>query len=141
MRTAAETTDLVLRLQKTFPGQGCCALAARLLESSSSQRAVKLSVQAYEFATWLFCKRPATDQLAPRSPCAAQTHVDNSFGNSLAFTMNNTYGTHVLLEACRLYGQVRRFINVSTDEVYGESSLGLDKGAARGRSRVVQEAA
>ena len=29
---------------------------------------------------------------------AAQTHVDNSFGNSLAFTMNNTYGTHVLLE-------------------------------------------
>ena len=25
---------------------------------------------------------------------AAQTHVDNSFGNSLAFTMNNTYGTY-----------------------------------------------
>ena len=59
---------------------------------------------------------------------AAQTHVDNSFGNSLAFTMNNTYGTHVLLEACRCYGKIRRFINVSTDEVYGESSLGCDKG-------------
>ena len=26
---------------------------------------------------------------------AAQTHVDNSFGNSLAFTMNNTYGTYM----------------------------------------------
>lgn len=62
---------------------------------------------------------------------AAQTHVDNSFGNSLAFTMNNTYGTHVLLEACRMSGQIRRFINVSTDEVYGESSLGREKGAAR----------
>ena len=49
--------------------------------------------------------------------CCAQTHVDNSFGNSLAFTMNNTYGTHVLLEAARTYGKVRRFINVSTDEV------------------------
>ena len=61
----------------------------------------------------------------------AQTHVDNSFGNSLAFTMNNTYGTHVLLEACRMSGQIRRFINVSTDEVYGESSLGREKGAAR----------
>lgn len=58
-----------------------------------------------------------------------QTHVDNSFGNSLAFTINNTYGTHVLLEACRVYGGVRRFINVSTDEVYGESSYGLDQGA------------
>jgi len=59
---------------------------------------------------------------------AAQTHVDNSFGNSLAFTMNNTYGTHVLLEACRSYGKIRRFINVSTDEVYGESSLGCETG-------------
>ena len=66
-----------------------------------------------------------------RELLAAQTHVDNSFGNSLAFTMNNTYGTHVLLEACRMSGQIRRFINVSTDEVYGESSLGREKGAAR----------
>ena len=50
------------------------------------------------------------------SLCTAQTHVDNSFGNSLAFTMNNTYGTHVLLEAARTYGKIKRFINVSTDE-------------------------
>ena len=60
--------------------------------------------------------------------CYAQTHVDNSFGNSLAFTMNNTYGTHVLLEAARAYGGIRRFIAVSTDEVYGESSVGRDEG-------------
>eukprot|EP00210_Caulerpa_lentillifera_P002994 g2859.t1 len=59
---------------------------------------------------------------------AAQTHVDNSFGNSLAFTMNNTYGTHVLLETSRNYGKIQRFINVSTDEVYGESSFGKDTG-------------
>ncbi len=52
--------------------------------------------------------------------CDVQTHVDNSFGNSLAFTMNNTYGTHVLLESARSYGKIRRFIAVSTDEVYGE---------------------
>ena len=45
-----------------------------------------------------------------------QTHVDNSFGNSLEFTMNNTYGTHVLLEASRKWGNIKRFINVSTDE-------------------------
>ena len=59
---------------------------------------------------------------------AAQTHVDNSFGNSLAFTINNAYGTHVLLESCRRYGSLKRFINVSTDEVYGETSLGLPSG-------------
>lgn len=30
-----------------------------------------------------------------------------------------SYGTHVLLESSRLYGKIRRFINVSTDEVCG----------------------
>jgi len=59
---------------------------------------------------------------------AAQTHVDNSFGNSLAFTLNNTLGTHALLEACREVGGVRRFVNVSTDEVYGDTSHGLADG-------------
>eukprot|EP00246_Nothoceros_aenigmaticus_P006635 TRINITY_DN1966_c0_g1_i1.p1 TRINITY_DN1966_c0_g1~~TRINITY_DN1966_c0_g1_i1.p1 ORF type:complete len:677 (-),score=131.81 TRINITY_DN1966_c0_g1_i1:412-2442(-) len=52
---------------------------------------------------------------------AAQTHVDNSFGNSFEFTKNNIYGTHVLLEACKVTGIIRRFIHVSTDEVYGET--------------------
>jgi dTDP-glucose 4,6-dehydratase len=59
---------------------------------------------------------------------AAQSHVDSSFGNSLSFTMNNTYGSHVLLEAVRVYGKVARFVNVSTDEVYGETSLGKAEG-------------
>ena len=78
------------------------------------------------------CNSPHTERhLGPDhdSLYVVQTHVDNSFGNSLAFTVNNTYGTHVLLESCRMYGGVRRFINVSTDEVYGERSYGLDEGA------------
>lgn len=50
---------------------------------------------------------------------AAQTHVDNSFGNSFQFTQNNIYGTHVLLESAKLAG-IKRFVHVSTDEVYGE---------------------
>ncbi len=33
-----------------------------------------------------------TEQIDTVMHFAAQTHVDNSFGNSLAFTMNNTYG-------------------------------------------------
>jgi UDP-glucose 4,6-dehydratase len=51
---------------------------------------------------------------------AAQTHVDNSFGNSFAFTQANIYGTHVLLEVAKNCPTIRRFIHVSTDEVYGE---------------------
>ena len=65
---------------------------------------------------------------------AAQTHVDNSFGNSLAFTLTNVYGTHVLLEACRAAGPgaIRRIVNVSTDEVYGEGSVGSVVGLGEG---------
>ena len=51
---------------------------------------------------------------------AAQTHVDNSFGNSFAFTHSNIYGTHVLLESAKCCETMKRFIHVSTDEVYGE---------------------
>ena len=57
---------------------------------------------------------------------AAESHVDNSIGNSLIFTMSNTYGTHVLLEAARL-NNVKRFVHVSTDEVYGDIERGSFK--------------
>jgi dTDP-glucose 4,6-dehydratase len=50
---------------------------------------------------------------------AAESHVDNSFGNSLRFTTTNTLGTHTLMEACRL-AMVPRIVHISTDEVYGE---------------------
>lgn len=53
---------------------------------------------------------------------AAHSHVDNSFGNSIVFTVNNVLGTHVLLECCKHYGKLQRFIHVSTDEVYGETA-------------------
>ncbi len=33
---------------------------------------------------------------------AAQTHLDNSFGNSFSFTQNNILGTHVLLESAKV---------------------------------------
>lgn len=51
---------------------------------------------------------------------AAESHVDNSFGNSLIFTKTNTLGTHFFLEACRKQ-KVPKIIHVSTDEVYGEN--------------------
>ena len=58
---------------------------------------------------------------------AAETHVDNSFGNSFSFTSNNVVGTQVLLEASR-GTQIRRFLHVSTDEVYGENTAETEEG-------------
>jgi UDP-glucose 4,6-dehydratase len=54
---------------------------------------------------------------------AAQSHVDNSFGNSIEFTIDNILGTHTLLECCKEYGNIQRFIHISTDEVYGEVDI------------------
>jgi len=53
---------------------------------------------------------------------AAQSHVDNSFNNSLCFTEDNVRGTHSLLEATKHYKRIQRFIHISTDEVYGENT-------------------
>jgi UDP-glucose 4,6-dehydratase len=60
-----------------------------------------------------------TEQIDIVIHAAAHSHVDSSFGNSFEFTRNNIYGTHVLLEACKDYGNIQKFIHVSTDEVYG----------------------
>jgi dTDP-glucose 4,6-dehydratase len=54
---------------------------------------------------------------------AAQSHVQNSFEDALQYTKDNVVGTHNLLEATRKYGKVKKFIHVSTDEVYGESMI------------------
>lgn len=51
---------------------------------------------------------------------AAQSHVDNSFDNSLQFTIDNIMGTHTLLDCSKNYGKLKRFVHISTDEVYGE---------------------
>eukprot|EP01095_Lingulamoeba_sp_RSL-Kostka_P012249 TRINITY_DN481_c0_g5_i3.p1 TRINITY_DN481_c0_g5~~TRINITY_DN481_c0_g5_i3.p1 ORF type:complete len:372 (+),score=95.84 TRINITY_DN481_c0_g5_i3:415-1530(+) len=52
---------------------------------------------------------------------SAQSHVDNSFGNSITFTQNNILGTHVLLEAAKI-ANINLFLHISTDEVYGEAA-------------------
>jgi len=52
---------------------------------------------------------------------AAESHVDRSILDSSPFVQTNIVGTQVLLDACRT-AQIPRFVQVSTDEVYG--SLG-----------------
>jgi dTDP-glucose 4,6-dehydratase len=50
---------------------------------------------------------------------AAETHVDRSIGDPGHFVQTDVYGTYILLEAAKDLG-VGRFIQISTDEVYGE---------------------
>ena len=53
---------------------------------------------------------------------AAESHVDRSIDNPGLFLNTNVCGVQVLLDACRKYG-VKRFHQVSTDEVYGDLPL------------------
>ncbi len=60
---------------------------------------------------------------------AAESHVDRSIDNATPFIHTNINGTQTLLDAARKQSSFYRFIQVSTDEVYGE--LPLDDTAKR----------
>ena len=58
---------------------------------------------------------------------AAETHVDRSILNAGEFITTDVFGTFVLLESARQATHLRRFVQISTDEVYGS----VPEGASR----------
>ncbi len=74
------------------------------------------------------CDRDSVDALAREADAivnfAAESHVDRSLLDAGAFVKTDVYGTYVLLEAARKY-QHQRFLQVSTDEVYGHVKEGF----------------
>lgn len=81
----------------------------------------------YRFVRSDICDRTAVCEILKRYQVdavvnfAAESHVDRSILDSQPFVQTNILGVAVLMDACREAG-VRRFVQVSTDEVYG--SLG-----------------
>ena len=51
---------------------------------------------------------------------AAESHVDNSISNGLPFVKTNVEGTFNLLEVARKNPNLKKFVQISTDEVYGD---------------------
>jgi len=58
---------------------------------------------------------------------AAETHVDRSIQGAADFIRTDVFGTYVLLEAARRAQHLRRFIQISTDEVYGSVAEGSSR--------------
>ncbi len=56
---------------------------------------------------------------------AAQTHVDNSFGNSFSFTQNNILGTHVLLESAKVSQKERGWRAMDRRDGGGKGVAGM----------------
>jgi dTDP-glucose 4,6-dehydratase len=57
---------------------------------------------------------------------AAETHVDRSIGDPEGFIRTDVYGTYTLLEVARARG-IGRFVQISTDEVYGSVAAGASR--------------
>ena len=78
----------------------------------------------HEFIHGDICDQAVSAPLAARADYlinfAAETHVDRAILDGEAFARTDTLGTAVLLEAFRRSGGGRLFLQVSTDEVYGE---------------------
>lgn len=77
----------------------------------------------YRFVKGDICDAKLVGQLAAEVDCivnfAAETHVDRSILDPEGFIRTDVLGTHQLLEAARQAGH-SRFLQVSTDEVYGD---------------------
>jgi dTDP-glucose 4,6-dehydratase len=80
-----------------------------------------------EFVQGDICDGPLVDSLMSGVDevvhFAAESHVDRSIAGATDFIMTNVVGTHVLLDAAYRHG-VRKFVHVSTDEVYGSIDEG-----------------
>ena len=117
--------DYILRKYPTDSviGIDCMTYAA-------SENALK-SLKCYEkftFSKVNICDKEAIERIfAEHIPdilvnFAAESHVDRSISSSLAFIETNVLGTQVLLDASVKYG-VKRFHQISTDEVYGDMPI------------------
>ena len=82
----------------------------------------------FRFVKADICDQQAVDQLFEEEHpdiivnFAAESHVDRSIENPDVFLQTNIMGTAALMNACRKYG-IKRYHQVSTDEVYGDLPL------------------
>jgi len=104
----------IVNIDKLYP---CSTVASDLTTSTGNYTFVHGDIKDRKLLESLLVKY-AIDTIVH---FAAQSHVDTSFTNPMLYTQDNIVGTHTLLEAVRSYGKVKRFIHISTDEVYGEN--------------------
>lgn len=84
----------------------------------------------YRFVKGDICDQKLVEELAPETDIivnfAAESHVDRSIGAPDDFIKTDIFGAFVLLEAARK-NKIQKFIQISTDEVYGSIENGSFK--------------
>jgi dTDP-glucose 4,6-dehydratase len=113
----SQNEDFIVNIDKlTYAGN---LENLREIENHKNYRFVKGDIANSELIDFLFQKYGFTHVVN----FAAESHVDRSILGSEVFFQTNVIGTNVLLEASRRY-EIEKFLQVSTDEVYG--SLGKE---------------
>jgi dTDP-glucose 4,6-dehydratase len=83
----------------------------------------------YKFVKGDICNKKIVEKLISNVDVivnfAAETHVDRSIIDAGSFVLTDIFGTYVLLEACRKFN--KKFVQISTDEVYGSIEKGSFK--------------
>ena len=113
------------------PGLQITVLDAMTYAGNPANLAAVAHDPRYRFVKGDICDRAAVDDAIGLGVdaivnFAAETHVDRSILDPEAFLRTDILGTHVLLEAVRRH-EIRRFLQVSTDEVYGHVAEGASR--------------
>ncbi len=110
-------------------GHGYRIIVVDKISYAGDPERLKAVKAKYKFYKTDICDKPKIDLIFKKEDpeivvnFAAETHVDRSIRDASAFVKTNINGTKVLLDASRKY-KTRKFIHISTDEVYGEIRRG-----------------
>lgn len=120
-------SNLVHYLREVRPEWNIVALDLLTYAGNLENIAAVLDEKSVRFAKGDICDEEFVENLFAKGKfslvmhLAAESHVDRSIHGAAAFVRTNVQGTQVLLDAAKRHG-IKRFVHVSTDEVYG--SLG-----------------
>ncbi len=121
-------SNFVFYMLKKYPDYRIICLDALTYAGNLSTLEPVMENHNFRFVKADICDREAVYKLFEEETpdmvvnFAAESHVDRSIENPGIFLETNIMGTAVLMDACRKYG-IRRFHQVSTDEVYGDLPL------------------
>ena len=114
-------------IEGSLGGISSVTVLDKLTYAGTLTNLASLAGRDFEFIHGDICDEELTLGLARRHDVivnfAAESHVDRSIAGSRDFVLTNILGTHTLLEAARK-GQIKTFVQISTDEVYGSISSG-----------------
>jgi dTDP-glucose 4,6-dehydratase len=120
--------NFIFYLSNTYPDYRIICLDDLTYAGNLSTLNSVLNYHNFRFVKLNICDREGVYQIfAEEKPdivvnFAAESHVDKSIENPELFLNTNIIGTSIMMDACRKYG-IRRYHQVSTDEVYGDFPL------------------